>query len=177
MKGDLIIKLKKPKATQLLEWILIAAAGILYCLAFFYDYGTERIFVDVSQKLAEYANEGSETAGELTENQSQGTAGNLAENRGWEAAEYPAEVSQSAEDPAEVSQSAEEARGAKASKVNINSASVTELMQLKGIGEKKARAVVEYRESHGAFSSIEDIMKVPGIKKGVFSKIEEDICV
>ncbi len=47
--------------------------------------------------------------------------------------------------------------------VNINTAGLQELMTLKGIGEVKAQAIIEYRETHGTFESVEDIVKVKGI--------------
>jgi competence protein ComEA len=48
-------------------------------------------------------------------------------------------------------------------KININTASADELMNLKGIGEKKAKAIVEFRKAKGPFEQPEDLIKVPGI--------------
>jgi len=62
-------------------------------------------------------------------------------------------------------------------RVDINSAGVTELMTLSGIGSAKAEAIVTYREEYGAFSCIEDLMNIPGIKEGVFRQIREHIKV
>ena len=62
-------------------------------------------------------------------------------------------------------------------KVNINTADKTELMTLPGIGEVRAAAIVEHRNSYGDFQTIEDIMNVKGIKTGIFSKINSLICV
>lgn len=62
-------------------------------------------------------------------------------------------------------------------RVNINTASQSELMALKGIGEAKAKAIIEYRETKGAFMSPEDIMKVNGIGEGYYSKIKDSIRV
>lgn len=62
-------------------------------------------------------------------------------------------------------------------KVNINTANVTELMTLPGIGSSKAEAIAAYREEHGNFSSIEDIMNVPGIKEGTFQQMKEHMKV
>ncbi len=59
-------------------------------------------------------------------------------------------------------------------KVNLNSADVKALESLKGIGHKKALAVVEYRKNH-PFKKIEDIMKVKGIGKKLFEKIKDEI--
>lgn len=62
-------------------------------------------------------------------------------------------------------------------KVNLNTASKEELMTLKGIGEAKADDIIAYRESHGGFQKIEDIMKISGIKNAAFEKIKDDITV
>ena len=61
--------------------------------------------------------------------------------------------------------------------VNINTADKTKLMTLPGIGEVRAIAIIEYRQSYGEFERIEDIMNVKGIKNGIFSKINSLICV
>lgn len=61
--------------------------------------------------------------------------------------------------------------------ININTADVSLLQTLSGIGKAKAEQIVSYRESHGNFKSIEEIMKVPGIKEGAFAKIKDSITV
>lgn len=67
--------------------------------------------------------------------------------------------------------------GAAGGLVNINTAGVSELMRLSGVGESRAKDIIAYRKEHGAFSVPEDIMKVPGIKEAVFEKIKDDITV
>jgi competence protein ComEA len=62
-------------------------------------------------------------------------------------------------------------------KININTASKEELMTIPGIGEAKACSIIAYREENGTFKTIEDIMKIPGIKEGLFSKISDRIRV
>jgi competence protein ComEA len=62
-------------------------------------------------------------------------------------------------------------------KVNINTATKEQLVTLPGIGESKADSIIAYRTEHGSFSSIEEIMEIPGIKEAVFSKIKELITV
>ena len=60
-------------------------------------------------------------------------------------------------------------------KININTAGTK--MTLTGIGEAKAQSILDYREEHGQFGSIEDLMLIEGIKEGVFNKIKEDITI
>ncbi|MDE6941501.1 MAG: ComEA family DNA-binding protein [Lachnospiraceae bacterium] len=61
--------------------------------------------------------------------------------------------------------------------VNINTATVTELTTVSGIGASRAQAIVDYRERNGRFGSIDDIKKVDGIKDGLFSKIKDKITI
>jgi competence protein ComEA len=62
-------------------------------------------------------------------------------------------------------------------KININTASEQELEALPGIGPSLAGKIVAYRAANGPFQAIEDIMRVPGIKEGVFSKMRDHITV
>lgn len=62
-------------------------------------------------------------------------------------------------------------------KININTASANELLKLSQIGEKKAGAIVAYRDEHGSFTTIEDITKVKGIGDKIFEKIKDHITV
>ncbi|MGI6019801.1 MAG: ComEA family DNA-binding protein [Marvinbryantia sp.] len=60
-------------------------------------------------------------------------------------------------------------------KININTADITQLCTLSGIGESRAKDIIAYREQNGPFQAIEDIMKVNGIKDATFNKIKEEI--
>lgn len=62
-------------------------------------------------------------------------------------------------------------------RVDLNLATVAELMTLPGIGQAKADSIVRYREKNGAFSSIEEIKQVEGIKEGVYNRIKDNIKV
>ncbi len=62
-------------------------------------------------------------------------------------------------------------------KVNINTADENELMTLPGIGQAKARSIIEYRKKNGSFKSITDLTNIPGIKEGLLARIEDMITV
>lgn len=62
-------------------------------------------------------------------------------------------------------------------RININTADEKELQQISGIGASRAADIVKYRQDAGSFKSIEEIMQVPGIKDGLFSKIKDQIRV
>jgi competence protein ComEA len=61
-----------------------------------------------------------------------------------------------------------------AESVDINSASTAQLMTLKGIGEKKAQAIVDYRTAHGSFKSVNDLSQVKGIGAKMVARIEAE---
>ncbi|WP_343801849.1 helix-hairpin-helix domain-containing protein [Bacillus carboniphilus] len=60
-------------------------------------------------------------------------------------------------------------------RINVNTATLQELMTLNGIGEKKAEAIIKYREENGPFISVEELLNISGIGEGILSKIREDI--
>ena len=62
-------------------------------------------------------------------------------------------------------------------RVDLNTASLEELKTLPGIGDAKAQSIIDYREEHGRFQDIEEIMQIEGIKEGVFQKIKDKIKV
>ena len=70
----------------------------------------------------------------------------------------------------------EEKKKENVTKVNINNAGLSELMTLTGIGEAKAKAIMEYRKKN-AFKKIEDIKNVDGIGDSLFESIKESITV
>lgn len=73
------------------------------------------------------------------------------------------------------SAAAEQGNAADSGKIDINSASIEQLQQLKGIGPSKAKAIVEDREQKGRFKRIEDIKRVKGIGEKLYAGIQESI--
>lgn len=61
--------------------------------------------------------------------------------------------------------------------VNINESSIEELTTISGIGESKAKAIIEYRTANGPFKSIEDIKNVSGIGDKLYDKIKTYITI
>lgn len=62
-------------------------------------------------------------------------------------------------------------------RVNINTANAQEMDPLPGIGPALAQRIVDYREAHGTFKTIEDIMQVKGIGPAEFAAIKDKIVV
>ena len=60
-------------------------------------------------------------------------------------------------------------------KVSINNASTEELMTLPGIGESKAKDIIDYRTKNGPFKKLEDLKNIPGIGENVYNNLKENI--
>ena len=59
--------------------------------------------------------------------------------------------------------------------ININTADVQALESIPGIGPAKAQAIIEYREAHGNFHSVDDLVNVKGIGEKLLEKIRNQI--
>jgi len=60
-------------------------------------------------------------------------------------------------------------------KIDVNTATAEQLQSIKGIGVKTAAAIIAYRNAHGAFKDVEDMVKVKGIGKKKLAKIEDEL--
>lgn len=67
--------------------------------------------------------------------------------------------------------------GPEAKKININTASSADLQQLPRIGPKVAQRIIDFREKHGKFKRVEDLMKVKGIGEKTFMNLRDLITV
>jgi len=67
--------------------------------------------------------------------------------------------------------------GAALAAVNLNTASVGELDAIKGIGPGKAKAIVQYRDKHGPFKSVDDLSQVKGFGKKSIDKLRPELTV
>ena len=63
------------------------------------------------------------------------------------------------------------------SKININTASQEQFEQIKGIGPGLAKKIIEYRESHGNFEKVEDLINVKGIGEKKLEKMKDIITI
>lgn len=61
--------------------------------------------------------------------------------------------------------------------ININTATLEELQKISGIGEVKAKGIIQYREKNGGFNSIEEIKNIDGIGEKTFEKMKDQIKV
>ena len=66
---------------------------------------------------------------------------------------------------------------AKKAKININTADLTELQQLSGVGAKKAQDILDYRSENGSFQTVEELSKVSGFGPKTLEKLKEAITV
>jgi len=59
--------------------------------------------------------------------------------------------------------------------VNVNTATKEELTSLKGVGEKRAQEIINYRTKNGPFKTVDDLEKVPGIGPGIMKQIRSEV--
>lgn len=61
--------------------------------------------------------------------------------------------------------------------VNVNTATATQLSSIKGLGPKKAQAIIDYRQQNGSFKSVDDLNQVPGISDKLLANIKPYVTV
>lgn len=59
--------------------------------------------------------------------------------------------------------------------VNINTATKEELTSIKGVGEKRAQEIIDYRTKNGPFKTVDDLEKIPGIGPGLMKQIRSQV--
>lgn len=64
-----------------------------------------------------------------------------------------------------------------AAPININTATLDALENIKGLGPTKAQAIVDYRNKNGNFQTLQDLQKVPGIGPKLFDKIQSQVTI
>ena len=125
-------------------------------------------------KIGDRVNDAIQAAGGLTENADKGRI-NLATKLRDEMKIHISRIGETNSDLSNESKD-DNSDGNNSKLININTASKEELCKLTGIGENKAKLIIEYREKK-KFTKIEDITKVSGIGKKTFEKIKNDITV
>lgn len=61
--------------------------------------------------------------------------------------------------------------------ININTATITQLQSIKGVGPKTADKIIKYREQHGQFKKLEELCKIQGIGEKSLKKMADQICI
>lgn len=177
-KKDQSADKKKNITRKVLGGILLAVAGFAYCFS-----GAVTQKSDTSKKLQVEQKQSDEADTDVPYDVDAGKADDADTNAGYDvnieagAAEVQEIITGKAKQPALKTETDHGTDGKESGKININTASYSQLCSLKGIGPSKAEKIMNYRDSAGAFTCIEDIMKVPGIKEGIFNKIREQITV
>lgn len=75
------------------------------------------------------------------------------------------------------SAAATEAQAIPQKKVNVNTATADELKTIKGLGKKKAQAIIDYRNEHGNFKTVDEVSNVKGFGKKRLAKIASQLIV
>lgn len=66
---------------------------------------------------------------------------------------------------------------AAADRINVNTADAETLMSIQGVGEKRAEAIIDYREENGLFSSVEELMNVDGVGQATLDNNRDTLTV
>lgn len=73
--------------------------------------------------------------------------------------------------------SSAEAKASVQAPVNLNQASADQLIALKGIGPKMAERIIAYRQEHGPFKTVDQLVQVKGIGNMKFQKLKDQVTV
>ena len=148
--------------------LIICLAGCGISFGGFQMGGREELTFSCGEELPPVSEEASvEKASAAEEQPESGQQAPLAQEETQTAPSPPEKSSQPSAEPGITAEG----------RVNINTAGLEELMTLNGIGETRAKAIIEYRSEKGSFTKAEDIMQIPGIKEGIYRKIQDQIIV
>jgi competence protein ComEA len=76
-----------------------------------------------------------------------------------------------------IDNSIERSSGVSSILINLNTATIEELMTLPSIGQERAELIIQYRTDHGGFKSIEEIQEISGVGPATFEKLKDMITV
>jgi competence ComEA-like helix-hairpin-helix protein len=62
-------------------------------------------------------------------------------------------------------------------RIDLNRADAAALCTLPGIGESRAADILAWREEHGGFTSVEDLLQIPGIGEKTLEALRDQVCV
>ena len=77
----------------------------------------------------------------------------------------------------ERNESSDKAQSQSDGKINLNTATLDDLMTLPGRGEKRAESILKLREEKGSFQTVEELLDAEGIKEGIFDQIKDFVKV
>ena len=147
---------------------------------------TQKVFVDIkgavkNEGVYEISNGSRVTdvikvAGGFTEDADKKSV-NLAQKLTDEAVIYVAKVGEAATPTTNSQTTSNTSAETNSNKINLNTATLSELQTISGIGAKRAQDIIDYRDANGGFSSVDDLANVSGIGEKTLEKLKSEVTV